>query len=153
MKGIYEYGFVFNHSKFFRSMKCKIFRLLIVSVYSKNHYSWVNKLNGSWLDDLTLVPVRVHLCSVWHLVVGHVNSCSVGTSDNAARPLYWASIIIYCLNVNCMEFAFTSWCDFITWHLDTEKTFPFMLLTQVLITCLLVHQSFCGILLSCALPR
>jgi len=113
----------------FWSVECKISRLLMVSVYSISHYSSVNRLNSSWLDDLTSVPGRVQLRSVWHLAVGHLNSCAVGTRDNAARPFYWASVIIYCWNVSCIEFAL---CDFMTWHSGTEKTFPFILLVQVL---------------------
>lgn len=65
----------------------------------------------------------------WHLAVGHPNSCAVGTRDNAARPFYWSSIIIYCWYVNCLGFAL---CDFTTWHFGTEKTLTFILLVQVL---------------------
>lgn len=151
MKGTYDCGFVFNRSKCFRSVKCKIITLLIV-LYRMSHHSWVNKLTGSWLDDLTSGPGRVQLCSVWHLTVGHLTR-AVGTRHNAARPFYGASVIIYCWNVSCMEFASMSLRDFMAWHLGTKKTFPFLLLEPVLKTGMLVHQCFCGIFLLCTSPR
>jgi hypothetical protein len=126
-----------------------------------SHYSWVTKLNGSWLDDLTSFPGRVQLRSVWHLAVGHLNSYAVGTRDNAARPFYWVSIIIYCfkcqLNGVCLhilmwlyDVAFKHREDFSIYLIGTSLNdlyagspvilwnFSFMYLTQKV---LVVHPS------------
>ena len=79
----------------------------------------IDRLMAGWPDFISWQG-PASFC--FDTAAGHLNSCAVGTRGDAAR-------LFYCWNISCMEFAL---CDFTTWHLGTEETFPFILLVQVL---------------------